>query len=168
MQAPDAAVGRVGAALEQAAGLEPVGEAGDGDGLDLEQLGELLLGEAGLAVEADQHDPLRAGHAVGAGAAVGFGAEHAADVVDKDQKVGLVVGHGAYESSVISTRGAPAARPFRGRCIRCRSDSSKQPTLSGSSSLGEVEDHAGGHHREAHGEHKDDTEEGAEHGAARS
>ncbi len=54
MQPPDAAVGWVGAALEQVAGLEPVGEAGDGDGLDLEQFGQLLLRQAGLAIEPDR------------------------------------------------------------------------------------------------------------------
>lgn len=84
MQAPDPAVGWIGAALKQVAGLEAVGETSDGDRLDLKQLGEFFLRKAGLPIEADEHDPLRSRHSMGAGPPVSFGAEHAPDVIEKN------------------------------------------------------------------------------------
>jgi len=84
MQAPDAAVGRVGPAFQQAAALEPVSQACHGNRLDLQQLGQFFLRKAGLPVEADQHHPLGARHAVRPGAAVSLGAQHTADIVQQD------------------------------------------------------------------------------------
>ena len=69
----------------------PVDEAGDGDGLDFEDVGEFLLQEAGLGFEADEDGPLGARHAVGAGALVGGRADEAGEGDDVRQQVALGV-----------------------------------------------------------------------------
>ena len=92
VQAPDAAVARVGPALDHAARLQPVDQAGDGDRLDLQQLRQLLLGDAGLAFEPDQDAPLGAGHVMRAGALVGVHPQQTGNVVQQEQQVALEFG----------------------------------------------------------------------------
>ena len=93
MQAPDAAVLRVGPALHHAAGLQPVDQPGDGDRLDLQDLGQFLLRQARLALQPDQDAPLRAGHAVGAGPLVGIDAHQPGHVVQQEHQVALEIVH---------------------------------------------------------------------------
>ena len=93
MQAPDAAVLRVGPALHHAARFQPVDQAGDGDRLDLQDFGQFLLRQAWLALEPDQDAPLRPGHAVGAGALVGVDAHQPGDVVQQEHQVALEIVH---------------------------------------------------------------------------
>ena len=95
MQPPDAAVVRIVAPLDHAAVFEPVDQTGDGDGLDLEDLGQFLLREAGMFIETVEHDPLRAGEPVNGRTAVCVQAELARKVVQQEQQVGLI-GHGQY------------------------------------------------------------------------
>jgi len=92
VQPPDAAVLRVGAALHHAAGFQPVDQPRDGDRLDLEQFRQLLLGDAGLALQPEQDAPLRAGHAVRAGPLVGIDPEQPAQIVQQEQQVALEIG----------------------------------------------------------------------------
>ncbi len=93
VHAPDAPVRGVGAALHHAARLQPVDQPGHGDGLDLQPLGELALGQPRLALQPDQDAPLRAGDAVLAGAPVGLRAHQPGHVVQQEQEVVPVVAH---------------------------------------------------------------------------
>ena len=95
MEPPNAAIMRIIAPLDHAALFQAVDQAGDGDGLDLEDLGEFFLREAGLLIEAVEHDPLGAGEAVDGGAPVRVQAKLAGEVVQQEQEVGLI-GHGYY------------------------------------------------------------------------
>src|SRR5690606_10798292 len=78
--------------LDKPAVGQPVDEAADGDGFHLDQVGELLLRQARLLVELQQDDPLRAAHAVLAGAPVGMGPDQAGHVENLAEK-GVVAGH---------------------------------------------------------------------------
>ncbi|MEJ0016983.1 MAG: hypothetical protein WDN25_10520 [Acetobacteraceae bacterium] len=93
MQAPDAAILRVGAALDHAAPLQPVDQPGDGDRLDFQDLGEFLLRQAGLAFQPDQDSPLRAGHAVRARPLVGVDADQPRHIVQQEHQVALEIMH---------------------------------------------------------------------------
>ena len=81
MQAADAAVGGIKAALQKAPRLQPVDQAAHGDGLDLAKARHFVLGHARLARQAGQDDALGAGHAVGAGPAVETGPHQAGHVI---------------------------------------------------------------------------------------
>ena len=104
VQAPDAAVARVGPALHHAARLQPVDQAGDGDRLDLQQFGQLLLGDAGLALEPDQDAPLGAGHVVRAGALVRVNPQQTGDVVQQEEQIALEFVQGSGRPSERSLR----------------------------------------------------------------
>jgi hypothetical protein len=77
MQAPAAAVHRVATAFDHAASFQAVHQAGDADGLYFEDFGKFFLQQAGAAIDVEQDLPLRARHAVGAGAFIGLDADEA-------------------------------------------------------------------------------------------
>ncbi len=77
-----AAVGRVGAPLDQPGRGELVDQAGQGDRRDVERVGELALLRALAALQARQHRPLGAGRVELARAMVRIGAQHARRVVE--------------------------------------------------------------------------------------
>ena len=79
MRAP---VVRVGAALDQAGGVELVDQAGERDRRDIERLGELALLIALTALEPRQNRPLRARRAELAGAMVRIGSEQPCGVME--------------------------------------------------------------------------------------
>ena len=93
VQAPDAAVLGIRPALHHAAGFQPVDQPGDGDRLDLEDLGEFLLRQPRLALQPDQDAPLRPGHAVRAGPLVGVDAQQPGHVVQQKHQVALEIVH---------------------------------------------------------------------------
>ena len=125
MQAPDPAVPGIGASLDHAALLQPVDQPGDGDRLDFQQFGQFLLGQAGLAVEPEQDDPLRAGQAVAAGAPVGIEPEVAGEVVEQEQDVGAVA-HGAYDKQRYVKLHHPPACTGRWPVLRYRGDETSE------------------------------------------
>ena len=63
MQTADAAIGRIGAALDQPARFEAIDQTADRDRLDLADRGHFVLGDARLAAQPRQNYPLRARHA---------------------------------------------------------------------------------------------------------
>ena len=89
MQAPDAAVGGIQAALQQPARLQPVHQSSHGDGLDLAQAGHFVLGHAGLAGQPRQDHALGAGHAIGTRPAVEAGPHQAGHVIKFHKHLGL-------------------------------------------------------------------------------
>ena len=99
VEAPDAAVSRVGAAFHHAARLQPVDQPGDGDRLHFQQFRQFLLGDAWLALEPDQDPPLGACHVVLARALVGVHPQQTGDVVQQEQQVAWEFGQGRKASS---------------------------------------------------------------------
>src|SRR5207249_3782684 len=86
LQPPDAAILRIGPALDETACLQPVDEAPDGDGLDLDDRRKLVLRESRLALEMSQDHPLGPRHPAGAGALVRPRSHLPGDVVEQDQE----------------------------------------------------------------------------------
>src|SRR5712671_650125 len=82
-QALGAAVMRIGAALDHVAVAQPVDQPRQGDGLEVEHLGELVLLEPLAALQADQHRPLGARHPVLARQLVDIGPHQAGYIADK-------------------------------------------------------------------------------------
>ena len=85
-QAMRAAVGRIGAPLDQPRGVELVDQASERDRRDIERSGELALFVAFAALQARQHGPLGAGRAELAGAQVRLGPEHPRGVVQGEAR----------------------------------------------------------------------------------
>ena len=80
IDALDAPVAVLRAALDPAVGLEPVDHPAGAGALHLHHVGKLGLRRAGMAVQPRQHQPLRARDAERAHAAVERGAQQAGDV----------------------------------------------------------------------------------------
>ena len=95
VDALDAPVAGLGAALDPAIGHEPVDHAAGGRLLDLHHVGELGMRGAGAAMQAGQHQPLRAGDAEPAHAAIELRPHQARDVGDHDTDVFVGIRHGA-------------------------------------------------------------------------
>ena len=92
VQAPGAAVGRIGAAFDVAGFFQPVDDAADGDRFHLELLGQFGLAHAFAVGNALERAPLGAGQLETHGAAVEMLAHHAGDVVDQKAERRLVGG----------------------------------------------------------------------------
>ncbi len=73
---------RIVPALDEALGLQPVDQPGNGDGFDFDNGRQLVLGEAGAALQLVEDHPLRAGHVVQAGALVEADAHEVRQLVD--------------------------------------------------------------------------------------
>ena len=86
-QPPEPPVGRVGPPLDKAAPLEPVGQPRHGHRLDLQDLREILLRQARIARELEQHHPLRPGEIMLPGALVGLDPAQPRDVMQQNQKI---------------------------------------------------------------------------------
>ena len=71
--------------------FQPVDEARHGDRLDLQQFGQFLLRDAGLAFQPDQDAPLRPGHAMGARPLVGIDPQQAGDIVQQKQQIAFEI-----------------------------------------------------------------------------
>jgi hypothetical protein len=90
MEALDATVGGIRAPLDQAASLEPIDQARDGNGFDFADGCHLVLRHTGLAIEARENDPLRARHRMrDARLLVKAGPERARHVVQDDEKIAV-------------------------------------------------------------------------------
>jgi len=93
VQPPHPAVSRIGTALHQPAGFEPVDQPADADRLDFEQRCHLDLRQPRLCVQAGQNHPLGAGHAAGAGALVEPRAQKPRHVVEKKHEIAIELLH---------------------------------------------------------------------------
>ena len=105
LQPPDPAVPRIGPALDEAARLQPIDQAADGDRLDLDDRRQLVLGKSRLALEVRQDHPLGSRHPPGAGALVRPRAHLPGNVVEQHQELGVEAdlhGEGTLSSDKIS------------------------------------------------------------------
>jgi hypothetical protein len=94
MQEPDAPVGGMGPALDEAGGLELVDDAPERDRLDLEDIGKPALMDALVLGEVREHLPLRPRQAEAPGPLLETLAEEARNVVkDEAERRVSVVGH---------------------------------------------------------------------------
>ena len=82
-----APVVRVAAPLDQAVVAEPVDQPGQRDRLDVEHFCEFRLLEALIALEPEQHGPLRAGHAELTRLLVGIGAQQPGYVIEEKREI---------------------------------------------------------------------------------
>ncbi len=87
IEAVDAAVGFVAAALDQAVVAELVDQSRQRDRLHLHLFGEFRLLHALVALDLGQHGPLRAGDAVARRLLVGIGAHQALHFAERKQEV---------------------------------------------------------------------------------
>ena len=76
----------VAAPFDQAVVAQPVDQPGQGDRLEVENFRELGLLEAFVALEPEQHRPLRPGHAELPGLLVGAGAQQPGYVTEKKRR----------------------------------------------------------------------------------
>ena len=81
VQTPDAAIVRIGPALQQSALLEAIDQPRDGDRFHLADRRELALRKSRLALDPREDVPLRARHAARACALVELRAHDARDVI---------------------------------------------------------------------------------------
>jgi len=89
MKAPNPAIRRVMPPLHKTACLEPVDKPADGDRLDLDERGKLVLRHAGLTLESNKDHPLRAGHAVGAGKRIGARPHQPGHIGENTQRIAI-------------------------------------------------------------------------------
>ena len=91
MQAPAAAVARIGATLDHGTALEAVDQPGDGNRLDFQKFGKFLLQKPWLRLEPYQDGPLGPCHAVRTGALVCLGADEPREIDDVGEKLAFAL-----------------------------------------------------------------------------
>ena len=97
MQAPHAAVGGIGPALQETPRFQTINEPSNGNWLDLDESSEFVLGDPGLPIEVDQDHPLGAGHSKGTGSRVGARPHKASNDGDEDQGIAVDFFHNVGE-----------------------------------------------------------------------